>query len=115
MKQAAREATLEAYTGLEGGGCLLCTDLAARWAVPPSCPLLPSDSIVLTRGLDIPDVNWIVQFDPPQVSGPNPSSPLLLICPLIPLPTSSTQDPSSFVHRVGRTARMGRTGNALVS
>ena len=31
---------------------------------------------------------WIVQFDPPQ-------------------------DPDVFVHRVGRTARMGRTGHAL--
>lgn len=31
-------------------GVLLCTDLAAR-------------------GLDIPDVHWIVQFDPPQVRG----------------------------------------------
>ena len=41
------------------------------------------------RGLDIPDVKWIVQFDPPQ-------------------------DPSTFVHRVGRTARMGRAGSALV-
>ena len=47
MKQAAREATLEDYTRLSAG-CLLCTDLAAR-------------------GLDIPDVNWIVQMDPPQV------------------------------------------------
>ncbi len=31
-------------------GVLLCTDLAAR-------------------GLDIPDVHWIVQLDPPQVRG----------------------------------------------
>ena len=31
---------------------------------------------------------WIVQFDPPQ-------------------------DPDVFVHRVGRTARMGRSGHAL--
>ena len=51
-------------------GCLLCTDVAAR-------------------GLDIPGVSWILQYDPPQ-------------------------DPSTFVHRVGRTARMGRSGNALV-
>jgi hypothetical protein len=50
-------------------GVLLCTDVAAR-------------------GLDIPDVAWIVQFDPPQ-------------------------DPDVFVHRVGRTARMGRSGSAL--
>ncbi len=41
------------------------------------------------RGLDIPDVGWVLQYDPPQ-------------------------DPSAFVHRVGRTARMGRRGHALV-
>jgi hypothetical protein len=51
-------------------GILLATDLAAR-------------------GLDIPDVARIVQYDPPQ-------------------------DPAAFVHRVGRTARMGRSGYALV-
>lgn len=51
-------------------GALICTDVAAR-------------------GLDIPDVNWILQLDPPQ-------------------------DPDAIVHRVGRTARMGRLGNALL-
>ena len=40
------------------------------------------------RGLDIADVDWVVQYDPPQ-------------------------DPDTFVHRVGRTARMGREGAAL--
>ena len=40
------------------------------------------------RGLDIADVDWVLQYDPPQ-------------------------DPDTFVHRVGRTARMGREGAAL--
>ena len=57
-------------------GALFCTDVAAR-------------------GLDIPDVHWIVQHDAPQ-------------------------DPAAFVHRVGRTARMGehpaeQTPSTLVS
>nr|CCC93768.1 unnamed protein product [Trypanosoma congolense IL3000] len=53
----------------------------------PSGVLFTTD--VAARGLDIPQVDWIVQFDPPD-------------------------DPVKYVHRVGRTARAGRSGNALM-
>ncbi|KAM1162532.1 hypothetical protein ACFX13_001585 [Malus domestica] len=69
MKQAARDKALASFTSLSSG-VLLCTDVAAR-------------------GLDIPGVDCIVQYDTPQ-------------------------DPNVFVHRVGRTARMGRQGSAIV-
>lgn len=69
MKQSAREASLNAFS-MASRGILLATDVAAR-------------------GLDIPDVQWVLQYDAPQ-------------------------DPSSFVHRCGRTARMGRSGSALI-
>ncbi|KAI5075534.1 hypothetical protein GOP47_0009610 [Adiantum capillus-veneris] len=69
MQQSVREKALAQFTSMQAG-VLLCTDVAAR-------------------GLDIPNVDWILQYDPPQ-------------------------DPNVFVHRVGRTARMGRSGNALV-
>ncbi|XP_036336604.1 probable ATP-dependent RNA helicase DDX55 homolog [Rhagoletis pomonella] len=44
---------------------------------------------VLARGLDVPEIDWVVQWDPPASA-------------------------SSFVHRVGRTARQGNEGNALI-
>ncbi|KAM9841026.1 ATP-dependent RNA helicase DDX55 isoform 2-T2 [Aulostomus maculatus] len=44
---------------------------------------------VMARGIDIPDVNWVLQYDPPSSA-------------------------SAFVHRCGRTARIGNFGNALV-
>lgn len=53
----------------------------------PSGVLLTTD--VAARGLDIPRVDWIVQYDP-------------------------SDDPVKYIHRVGRTARAGRCGNALM-
>lgn len=51
-------------------GVLMCTD-------------------VMARGVDIPEVHWVLQYDPPSSS-------------------------SAFVHRSGRTARIGNTGNCIV-
>jgi ATP-dependent RNA helicase DDX18/HAS1 len=69
-KQAQRMTTFYQYCQSESG-ILLCTDVAAR-------------------GLDIPKVDWIVQFDPPD-------------------------DPKEYIHRVGRTARgAGGKGKALL-
>ncbi|XP_050665507.1 probable ATP-dependent RNA helicase pitchoune isoform X1 [Leptidea sinapis] len=70
QQQSKRTTTFFQFCNAETG-ILLCTDVAAR-------------------GLDIPAVDWIVQYDPPD-------------------------DPKEYIHRVGRTARgLGTSGHALL-
>ena len=69
-KQQKRSTTFMEFCSLEKG-ILLCTDVAQR-------------------GLDIPDVDWVIQYDPPH-------------------------DPEEYLHRVGRTARgANKIGKALL-
>ncbi|CAK4435209.1 unnamed protein product [Aphanomyces euteiches] len=67
--QQERTSTFQAFCKATAG-VLFCTDVAAR-------------------GLNLPTVQWIVQYDPP----------------------TETRD---YVHRVGRTARSGAVGNSLL-
>ncbi|XP_069472691.1 ATP-dependent RNA helicase DDX18 isoform X2 [Ambystoma mexicanum] len=70
QKQTKRTTTFFQFCNADSG-ILLCTDVAAR-------------------GLDIPEVDWIVQYDPPD-------------------------DPKEYIHRVGRTARgLNGKGHALL-
>jgi ATP-dependent RNA helicase DDX55/SPB4 len=74
MVQKRRERTMERFRDCQKekkeGIALFCTDVAAR-------------------GLDVSDVQWVVQVDAPQ-------------------------DPAFFVHRVGRSARAGKVGQSLI-
>ncbi|KAL4068333.1 P-loop containing nucleoside triphosphate hydrolase protein [Scleroderma yunnanense] len=69
QKQQKRTNTFFEFVNAETG-ILLCTNVAAR-------------------GLDIPRVDWIIQYDPPD-------------------------DPRDYIHRVGRTARAGKVGKSLL-
>jgi len=69
MDPKRRAAVFASFQSAQSG-VLLCTDVAAR-------------------GLDVPDVDFVLQVDPPQ-------------------------DPKAFSHRCGRTARFGKQGQAIV-
>ncbi|KAJ3359133.1 hypothetical protein HDU91_005001 [Kappamyces sp. JEL0680] len=70
MVPKKREATYKSFSASFGANVLICTDVAAR-------------------GLDLPDIDIVVQWDPPQ-------------------------DPKAFAHRCGRSGRAGRKGSAIV-
>ncbi|KAF9103917.1 ATP-dependent RNA helicase dbp7 [Mortierella sp. AM989] len=65
----------------------LRTDTYFEFCKAPSGVLFATD--VAARGLDLPDVSHIIQYDPPS-------------------------DLKDYVHRVGRTARLGRDGEAML-
>ena len=68
-QKAKRDKIFNAFKKSETG-ILICTD-------------------VMARGVDIPNVSWVIQYDPPS-------------------------NAEAFVHRCGRTARSGNIGNALL-
>ncbi|XP_049751099.1 LOW QUALITY PROTEIN: probable ATP-dependent RNA helicase DDX31 [Elephas maximus indicus] len=69
MEQEERTAVFQEFSHSKSG-VLLCTDVAAR-------------------GLDLPQVTWIVQYNAPS-------------------------SPAEYIHRIGRTARIGCHGSSLL-
>ncbi|RFU29880.1 hypothetical protein B7463_g6457, partial [Scytalidium lignicola] len=70
LAQNIRTATLKSFTESKEPCVLICTDVASR-------------------GLDLPNVDYIIEYDPPFSA-------------------------EEHLHRVGRTARAGRDGRALI-
>lgn len=70
LPQNVRTATLSSFAHNKDASLLICTDVASR-------------------GLDVPNVDLIVEFDPPFSA-------------------------EEHLHRIGRTARAGRDGRALI-
>jgi ATP-dependent RNA helicase DDX31/DBP7 len=70
LPQPVRTAALASFTKCKTASVLFCTDVAAR-------------------GLDLPNLDLVVQFDPPFT-------------------------PDDHLHRIGRTARAGRDGRAMI-
>jgi ATP-dependent RNA helicase DDX31/DBP7 len=70
MQQADRIKSFEGFTKSSESNILLCTDVAAR-------------------GLDLPNITDIIQYDPPA-------------------------DIKDYIHRIGRSGRMGRSGKSFL-
>lgn len=70
LPQHVRQAAIKEFTDSKTPVILICTDVAAR-------------------GLDVPDVTAVIQYDPPQ-------------------------EIEDYIHRIGRTARLGKAGSAFL-
>jgi superfamily II DNA/RNA helicase len=90
MTQIDRVKSFTAFRGTKHdatGAVLLCTDAAARGL--GKSPILFVLSVLIFLFLDFPNVKWIIQYDPPP-------------------------EPKEYIHRVGRTARIGNKGRAML-
>lgn len=92
MSQVDRAAVFHSFRYGTTGGKKNNHHIVGDPSSPPStssrCAILFCTDVA-ARGLDMPDIHWIVHYDPP-VSAP------------------------SYVHRIGRTARIGRSGDSML-